>query len=213
MKKLVLLGCIAGLTATAQNADVTFYNVASLSSEMIHETVRVLRRIFHFAGIDINWDEAVLPSVFVVDFSPAGAGKAGYEQRCRALRAIHVRVLSAPPPHVDTRTLGYSMPFSARGINVTMYEKEVEAIAVRETIPLSTLLAHGMAHEIGHVLMRSSAHSQSGLMSSSWTSHEYDRMRQTVLRFSDDNARAIRAALAGEGCADPRVLSSRAGKP
>jgi hypothetical protein len=105
------------------------------------------------------------------------------------------------------------MPFSARGINVTMYEKEAEAIAVRETIPLSTLLAHGMAHEIGHVLMRSSAHSQSGLMSSSWTSHEYDRMRQTVLRFSDDNARAIRAALAGEGCADPRVLSSRAGKP
>ena len=108
----------------------------------------------------------------------------GREQKCRALRSIHLRILRAGPPGVSKFILGYSNPLAPEGINVTIFGDAVESASIRYQASMSVILGHAIAHEIGHVLLRSGTHSAGGLMSASWTSREYFWMKSRLLRFS-----------------------------
>jgi hypothetical protein len=62
---------------------------------------------------------------------------------------------------------------------------------------------HVLAHEIGHVFLRSHEHSKSGLMAGLWGNHEYSRMRSATLLLSRAQAESIRSSLNRTGCPNP----------
>jgi hypothetical protein len=66
-----------------------------------------------------------------------------------------------------------------------------------------------MAHEIGHVLLRSFGHAQNGLMAGDWDKPQFQRVPSGGLLFKRDEAERIKASIVGEGCGSPFVHMSR----
>ena len=61
---------------------------------------------------------------------------------------------------------------------------------------LGQVLAHAIAHEIGHVLLSSSSHSPAGIMRASWQDDEYKLLVSGQLRFTLAQTELIRTELA-----------------
>jgi len=77
-----------------------------------------------------------------------------------------------------------------------VYPARVSALARDGWIEASDLLGRAMAHEIGHLLMRSTGHASTGLMRARWTIDELRRNRPLDWAFSKNEEEAMREALA-----------------
>jgi len=101
----------------------------------------------------------------------------------------------------ERRALGYSL-FDSNGVSgfATVYVDRVDWLARRAQHPRATLLGRAIAHEIGHLLLRSNAHTQSGLMREVWTAEQVVRNRREDWTFSPDQNGDLRnARFAGTG--------------
>jgi hypothetical protein len=95
----------------------------------------------------------------------------------------------------ERRALGYSL-FDANGISgfATVYVDRVDWLARRSQYPRAPLLGRAIAHEIGHLLLRSNAHTESGLMREVWTAEQVVRNRREDWTFSPDQSGDLRTA-------------------
>jgi hypothetical protein len=57
------------------------------------------------------------------------------------------------------------------------------------------VLAHVLVHEITHVLQGIARHSSTGIMKASWDRDDFDRMRYTMLPFTEEDVELIRRGL------------------
>jgi hypothetical protein len=58
------------------------------------------------------------------------------------------------------------------------------------------ILGHGMAHELGHLLLGTNSHSSSGLMRAHWTGEDLAMASKGNLRFSQEQSLRITNRLA-----------------
>jgi hypothetical protein len=95
----------------------------------------------------------------------------------------------------ERRALGYSL-FDANGVSgfATVYVDRVNWLARRAQYPRAPLLGRAIAHEIGHLLLRSNEHSATGLMREVWTAEQVLRNRREDWTFSPDQNGVIRNA-------------------
>jgi hypothetical protein len=95
----------------------------------------------------------------------------------------------------ERRALGYSL-FDSNGISgfATVYVDRVDWLARRAQYPRAPLLGRAIAHEIGHLLLRSNAHTEGGLMREVWTAEQVVRNRREDWTFSADQNGDIRNA-------------------
>jgi hypothetical protein len=96
-----------------------------------------------------------------------------------------------------------SSPFAPFGLNVRIFDDHIREAALQHDLSDTIVLSYAMAHEIGHVLLRSCSHGQQGIMSPIWTKREYDRMNGDALVFSDDEAMKMSANLRAPVCRLP----------
>jgi len=198
MKQIITL-FLAALAGQAQPLPITWYDGAGLDRGVADHTIQTLSRIFQQSGLDVQ--------VRSGDPHEQEANLVLYTERrdvCRARRDIALRLRASAPDGMRGAVLAYSHPFAPGGVNVTVFLDRVEAAALQQRRPMSLLLAHVIAHEIGHVLLRSTEHSKGGLMSSHWNEHEFSLMPIGALLFSREQSRQIRRSLTGEGCRDAK---------
>jgi hypothetical protein len=122
------------------------------------------------------------------------------EAACHALREIRVEIVRSSPAGLSNGVLGMSSPFARAGVNVRLFSDHIEQGAYRHGRPYSSVLSYAMAHEIGHVLLRSVSHPAAGIMSSVWTAREYSQMDRGPLLFTSDEVKEIISNLGGIGC-------------
>lgn len=186
---------LTALAAQAQDLPITWYDTAGLERGATDSSILALGRIFRQSGIQVQ----VRPG----DPRENEAHLVLYTDRrdaCRARRDIALRIQASAPPGLPGAQLAQANPFAPGGVNVTAFLDRVETAAFQQNRPVALLLAHVIAHEIGHVLLRSSEHSRSGVMSSHWNEHEFSRMPIGALLFSREQARQMARSLRGEGC-------------
>jgi hypothetical protein len=125
------------------------------------------------------------------DENPCVAPLAAHELAIRFVR------LPAHLAEQDLVTLGDSLVDTRlrAGSLATIYVNRVAALAVRCRIDVRTLLGRAVAHEIGHLLLGTSAHASSGLMRAAWPQHALRRERPDTWTFTADDAQAIRDAV------------------
>jgi hypothetical protein len=88
---------------------------------------------------------------------------------------------------IDTRTRG--------GVLATIYLDRVEWMAQQSGIDPRALLGRAIAHELGHLLMATSAHAGNGLMRPIWLQSEIRRRHNTDWTFRPTEIDAIRTRL------------------
>ena len=146
--------------------------------------------ILEATGIGISWLEC--DAVFVWhDENPCLAPLTANELAIRFVRL---------PPHLAERdmvTLGDSLiDIRLRaGSLATIYVDRVATLARQCGVDVQTLLARAVAHEIGHLLLGTSAHASSGLMRAAWSQTALRRAAAEDWRFTAADALAIRESL------------------
>jgi len=184
---------------------ITIYDDARLPREILADAFDRLQVILQQAKIashPVLGDRAdPEASLFMYIATPS----AGEESRigCGARRDIALKIVGSSPKSLAQDVLGMSSPFVAFGLNVRMFNDHIREAALRYNLPHAAVLAYAMAHEIGHVLLRSGSHGSGGIMSGVWTAREYQQIAQGALVFSDGEAMRMWTNLLTPACPKP----------
>ncbi len=97
--------------------------------------------------------------------------------------------------------LGFSVidPAAGSGTLATIFINRVEDSARHAGSDLALLLGRAIAHEVGHLILRTNAHADEGLMRAIWTEQELARNAPDDWVFASSDRRQIRAALQRAG--------------
>jgi hypothetical protein len=95
-----------------------------------------------------------------------------------------------------SRALGHSMIDTATGTGTlaTIFIDRIEAMARQARTDRLAIVGRVMAHEIGHLLLGTNAHSKTGLMREIWTLAELTRNQAQDWMFSDAQSDRLREA-------------------
>ena len=165
------------------------YDASSAAGDLT-PALDAARAILEHAGIGMTWISC--DGTFVrLERSPCLAPLAANELAIRFVR------LPAHLAEQDLVTLGDSLVDTRlrAGSLATIYVNRVSALALRCHVDRRTLLGRAVAHEIGHLLLGTSAHASSGLMRAVWVPTALRRAGPDEWMFTAADAKAIRDAV------------------
>lgn len=184
-----LLTTLSPAAFAADQIIVTVYDFAHIGPKTVAQSEQLATRIFALAGVDAEWNTGSLADAknIMLDFRSTGS------EGCSApLPAVlRVQILSRAPNGLPPQALGFSLPCAERGMQVTLFEDRIEAVSRSSNASFYRVLAHTLAHELGHILLRSELHEKTGLMKAIWTQSDWQRAAVTIIPFSPDNIRSI----------------------
>jgi hypothetical protein len=168
------------------------YNLAGIAKPELVAAHKEVLRIFRQIGIAIRWEDVDYsnPEAYEADRSAPTSSTI----RLPAPDRIVLRIVLNKGDRFSEGEMGKSLPFAARGVQVTIVSDNIERVGYKTEIPAETLLAYVMVHEIGHVLLRSTGHSF-GIMRANWTRWDYDQIRFRVLDFTPADKAAVRQSI------------------
>jgi hypothetical protein len=157
---------------------VVAYNQAGVAPDTLAHAKTEITRIFGEAAVAVTWMDRVA-------LEPAGAFAVQVLIRPRAVNGSS---------SVMGTTIGDV--HDTAGSAFIYYDRVVKSAHEREQ-DVARLLAHAMAHEMGHLLLPSPAHSQSGIMRPEWDGDDLRHIASGSLQFTAEQATAIRAKISG----------------
>ncbi len=110
---------------------------------------------------------------------------------------LFLRIVRQPAIGFGSRhALGQAFSGEAGSQYATIFHDRVLAmVASRKPGSEALVLGHVIAHELGHLLLGTSAHSSFGLMAAGWSAADLERAPAGLLEFSSAEAATIRAAV------------------
>lgn len=121
-------------------------------------------------------------------------------------QGIRIQFVRNAPDNYFPGALAYARPYE--GVHIEVFYNRVRETVEPSKVP--ALLAHVLAHEIGHVLEGTNCHSEHGIMKARWDANDYYEMARKPLGFSEVDLRLIRQALDARGGLRAMVSSKAA---
>ena len=81
------------------------------------------------------------------------------------------------------------------GVFATVYVDRVEKMAALSKSDVALLLGRAVAHELGHLLLKTTDHSDRGLMRANWTAENIHRNRSQDWQLTKEDVEAIQQRL------------------
>jgi hypothetical protein len=181
---LGLLCPVANRKAMAANEPqpgitVRVLNPAGVPAKTLRKAERVAATILDAAGITITWMECpCLPTLGRHDF--------------------WLHLLKDRPPKMQVDTTGFAVLTPERDGAVGyagVVWPAVEEVADGLESEVSDVLGATVAHEIGHILLGSKAHTRSGIMCSRFQRTHIGMAARGELRFAPEQARRVQATV------------------
>lgn len=185
---LVALAAISTTGAAAEGAPLVVHidDRVGIPAKDLAEAKREVEEIFTEAGVSIVWKEGRFPASVMATITRGLAA--------RQVAVMLVNNTDDPLPGASGCTLGFAAKRPA--VAYAYYNRIIEQSLL---YPLDgrVLLGRVIAHEIGHVLLPPNSHSLNGIMRGN-----IDLALENPDRFTRDQARIIRATLAGSVVSD-----------
>lgn len=188
---------------------VRVYNYAQVSSRTLGRATEEATRVFQVASVELEMLDCLLEGG---ETNPGCA-------RGLLFAPLDLRIIRANDrvrARYGKKTTGYALRSEdgSGGELATVFYDRVEEEAWREGLPHGLVLGHAMAHELGHLLLPSGAHSPSGLMCANLRRKEWQLAAVGQLLFSAQEAQLIRAEVRSrirqqEGAAQAATATSR----
>jgi hypothetical protein len=162
--------------AGESHVTISIHNDAGISLGILLQAESEASRIFRQSGIDLRWLNCSSPSPFTEN--PAACATAEFPSHLQlriARRSLNLNEFSMGASYLSADGIGcYADVFFER------------ATLIHETsrIGVATILGHGVAHEIGHLLLGANSHSPTGIMRAQWQSADLASASQGTLLFS-----------------------------
>ena len=179
-------------TVAAEPAAITIwvYNMAQLDEATLTKAKASATDALSRAGLAVTWIDCST-NVDEERFQP-----------CRNLPesggfVLRVRPGTPTESFLSADAFGYALLSDKGGFGryANVYAGGAERRARAEIEMRPVILGYLMAHEIGHLLLKSSAHASSGLMTAHWGLRELRGANQGALRFSNKEVERIRKNL------------------
>lgn len=160
---------------------VNVHNGVNLSSSDLSRAERQAKRIFLYVGIQLTWTTALMGAT--VDTPNEKANDAPLQLR------LWPRAVAGKRP-TSSETLGFclSLDYGDAVVLADVIEKQ----AVFGSTKFADLLGLAVAHELGHLLLRSTAHSVAGIMRARLTEEALRDDDRGYLRFTTGEAESMR---------------------
>lgn len=160
---------------------VRLYDTTSLNPELQAAALAVAGKALASAAADVTW-------------KPCDARTPGQDCDEPPGNELVVRIVrSTAERHEKQLPLGDAFVDTVSGAAVlaTIYVDRVARVADAARMHTATLLGYAVAHELGHLLLVSSAHNTEGLMRAMWREDELRSPRAADWRFTDQESAAI----------------------
>ena len=166
---------------------VRVLNLAETDRASLASAFAVADTVYRATGISVTWKWCSEPTACAAQLDPT---------------EVWLRV--APGAARDdgglsSDALGYSVVGSERGSLSTVFVGSVESLARQAHVSAPELLGVIVAHELAHLILNSSRHTESGLMRGGWSAAELGKLAPANLRFSRREGLALGAGLARRG--------------
>jgi hypothetical protein len=167
---------------------VAVYDDLHLSSQLLADAEDEAMRVYRKAGVAISWVECKSLRM-----------ETETDVRCQdPPSAVHLNLRIVP--HASKSSDGiFGVAFlSAEGTGAysNVSYDSAEVLDRDWHVGLARVLGHVMAHEIGHLLLGSNAHSRQGIMCPRWRGVELHLASTGSLLFSEEQARLMRERIA-----------------
>jgi len=180
---------ISGKSARGEELGLTVcvMNDAGVPAAIEEDVERRVDALMQGASIQIRWLHGLTP------------GRTA-EVRCLCSHPEPMRVLilhlletgrAAWPSELGQAFLGED----GQGVMADVFLDRLQQLTEEREIDYARLLAHVVAHELGHLLLGPNAHSVMGLMQARMTGDSLERMEQGNFRFSQEQMRNMHARL------------------
>jgi hypothetical protein len=185
---VITFAAVAVSPARADDAVVIrIYDKAGVRPDQFQEAKVVTDRILARAGIQAIWQVC-------------SGGSGTPDSRCgESIGRLDLVVrLQRGPAHADPNVCGVSLrPATAdMGHVITVFFDCEQRAADRFAVPVTMVLAYCLAHELGHQLLPTARHADSGIMSASLRGLEWRLAATGRMRFSKGEASLMRAGIA-----------------
>ncbi len=180
MKKLILGLILEGIGAQAGPKVTTCMSNIPDALVAVASAQGVATKMFAGIGVSLEWH--------------------GYQSCPRGRReTILIRLTVDTPEDYLRASLAYAQPFE--GTHVRVFYDRVQRTSASVGVPVSSLLAHVLVHEIAHILKGGDSHSPSGVMMAHWGLEEYYQMAKSPLAFTEGDVVTIHKGLTARASA------------
>jgi hypothetical protein len=186
---LALRGLSQETSANMPQVTINLYNDARVPETVLREARLEAAKIFRRAEVQIIW----------MDCS-SGQARSTSDPACDNRRG---------PSHLSLRIVSWSFKSNDSVFGVSFLSPEgegtygnvfydsVEKLHTEWRTEITTVLGHVMAHEIGHLLLGTNAHSRMGIMRSNWHGKELRSISTGTLLFTPPQVESFKVRLSG----------------
>jgi hypothetical protein len=162
---------------------VTLYDLAGLSLNVREGMKKETSRIFMQAGVALDWVECETAGRFL-----------NLDQCAEPLGPARLMLQLVPGGNKSNpNASGMASIQGHRTVFACLYPERVSQLAREATWDFRELLGHAAAHELGHLLLRSSTHTPAGVMRARWETEELRKLSHAGLIFLPGQLSAIPA--------------------
>jgi hypothetical protein len=167
---------------------VSVHNDADIPVGVLRQAESEASRIFLQSGIEIRWLNCSPPQVFAQHPSDCAVA--------RFPRYLQLRIVKHSL-NLNEFTMGIAY-LSADGIGcyADLFYNRAQQIQESSQISTAIILGHGIAHEIGHLLLGSNSHASTGIMRARWQFSDLASANEGRLLFSALESQEMRNKLA-----------------
>ncbi len=180
----------AGQGRPDRKLSIMVYDAAQVGAKTLEHSESLAGTILLKAGIQSRWDAGP-----VEDLGNLGLDFTAYlGSECHAgpiAGIVRLQILSHSPASWAAQALGFSLPCARHGLQVTIYADRVAGVSESGRPTFGRVLAYVMAHELGHLLLHSGRHEDTGLMKGIWSKSDWQRAATSIISFSPSEARQI----------------------
>lgn len=194
-----ILSSLLGATSAAEGRGgpdiagtvlVRVYDYAALPQATLTGAEAQASRVLRKAGLEAEWLDC-----------PISGGEGPL--RCLqpldpteiTLRVLPDRAKAALPQATDVFGFALVPEDGSRGVDAAVFRGGIELLTRLGPASASQVLGHVIAHEIGHLLLGSQAHSASGIMRPHWSLNDLEVAARGGLVFTADEGPRLRAAV------------------
>jgi hypothetical protein len=166
---------------------VRVYDNAGVTSSDLNEALKQSYEILKRADVTVDWVQCHArrsgPMPAICETPPSHS-------------EMVVRLVEGAEKDRDRRPLGQPLfdPSSRTGVFATVFMNRVDRFAEVAQFSRPTVLGRAIAHEIGHLILGSNSHSETGLMREVWTVEQLVRNRPEDWQFTPAQTFELRSA-------------------
>jgi hypothetical protein len=156
------------------------YEYKGMTADTLLEVEKETSQIFRKSGIGIDW--ILCRTAETIQECPNPTPSSPAVRMVSRFQLVKDRV--------HRETMGYATGnFATVSVD---FAQDLEKLGMGRT---PEILAHVIAHELGHVLLPGPAHAVSGIMRANWNTTDWTLIQQKRLNFTTEQARFLRAEL------------------